>query len=91
MMLDEFKIYLENESKLHKYLLNLKQKLPNKKPPSKRRIPKGLVIGKNGQSSYPLTASRMIPFSNASKVMKDIKSTMSSKHTWSNIELTALE
>jgi hypothetical protein len=24
-------------------------------------------------------------------VMKDIKSMMSSKHTWSNIELTALE
>ena len=35
MMLDEFKIYLENESKLHKYLLNLKQKLPNKKTHTK--------------------------------------------------------
>jgi len=32
MMLDEFKIYLENESKLCDYLRNLKRKLPNKEP-----------------------------------------------------------
>ena len=90
-MLDEFEICLENESKLYNYLLNLKQKLPNRKLSSKRRIPSGLAIGKSGQTSYPLTASRTIPFSNTSKLMMDIKSAMSSKPTLSITELTALE
>ena len=91
MMSGGFEIYLENESKLYDYLLNLKQKLPNRMPSSKRRIPSGLAIGKSGQTSYPLTASRTIPFSNTSKLMKDIKSAMSSKPTLSITELTALE
>ena len=91
MMLDEFEIYLENESKLYDYLLNLKQKLPNKKPSLKRRIPSDLAIGRDGPNSYPLTASRTIPFSNTSKLMKDIKSAMSSKPFWSATELTTLE
>jgi hypothetical protein len=91
MMSGGFGLYLENESKLYDYLLNLQQKLPNKKPSSRRRIPSGLATGKSGQNSYPLTASRTTPFSNTSKLMKDIKSAMSSKPTLSITELTALE
>jgi len=35
MMLEEFEIYFENESKLYDYLLlNRKQQLPNKEPPA---------------------------------------------------------
>jgi len=83
MMSGGFEIYLENE--------NLKQKLPNKKPSSRRRIPSGLATGKSGQTSYSLTASRTTTFSNTSKLMKDIKSMMSSKPTLSISELTALE
>jgi len=91
MMLDEFEIYLENESKLCDYLRNLKRKLPNKEPSSKRRIPSELATGKDGRNSYPLSVSRTIPFSRISKMKTDIKSATSSKPTWSATEITFLE
>ena len=91
MMLDEFEIYLENESRLCDYLRNLKRKLPNKKPSSKRRIPSELATGKDGRNSYPLSVSRTIPFSRISEMKTDIKSATSSKPTWSATEITFLE